>query len=138
MRENVRRALGPSRSGCGSEGFALTHLCGFDLSEKGLGYENPHRFIFRFACRSQANSPYGTLVVEDYQVKGMKCFIPSNLRHMRVPNDCRESTQKQVNGGTGMQQKVGETPLQYQLKARLPRFHTFQCYPVFIMFVRVQ
>eukprot|EP00435_Cladocopium_sp_Y103_P010422 s1062_g2.t1 len=39
-------------------------------------------------AKLKANSPYGTLVVEDYQ----------------------------VDGRTGMQQKVGETPLTYQLK----------------------
>lgn len=47
----------------------------------------------------QANSPFGTLVVEDYQAGSFRPHI----------------IETKVTGG--MQQKVGETPLTYQLKA---------------------
>ena len=61
-----------------------------------------------FAQIRQANSPYGTLVVEDYQV-------PHSV-HAHIILHC-SGLSIEVDGATGMQQKVGETPLTYQLKA---------------------
>ena len=74
-------------------------------------------------CAWQANSPYGTLVVEDRQA-GIK-------EYPRLLPPSPISAAHQVSANTGMSQTLQEALLNYQLKActGLPSLHLAQLSP---------